>query len=418
MIYTIIAVFNSYFFFYLPFYFYDVLKVEHDLLAIIQMMVLLTPVFLPPILGFMYDKITKNVHVIISIACFMLPFVFLFVLVNMVDIFNFFLFFTLAYSAIWLIRGGMIKHYMNALSSGTKETQTKIMTKTVLISQSSSIFGTLLTMLFYFSITDIASVDNWRMFLFLGFFVSLPILFSVFLKTSFLPDNRTMTEPIKDRENNMKSKKKYYLLIPLISTFLLMFFTETDELYHYSVPSWVGNTFGFGPLDLYFKTIIISYLCAILGNYLANKLYSRFIKRLTHKDKELSPNKQEEMKDIFIRKILFILFLAYQGMLWLSFSSDFIIFIVIWWTILPILGSALKIYLSFLISTQAIQLKKYKTMAYMLQISIANIGMLVFTPLGIFLYPILGMNSLVLISITLSTFYLIINLQQIRSSKK
>jgi len=417
IIYTIIAIFNTYFVYYLPFYFYDVLKVENELLAILQMIVLFTPVFLPPLLGILYDRINKYNHAIVSIACLILPFAFFFVLSNMEDIFNFFLFFTFAYSAIWLIRGAMIKNYLNALSTEDKDLQASIMTKTVYISQSSSILGTLLTMVLYFSINDISSVADWRLFLFLGFFISLPILSSIFLNTTIRPSINLISDTEKKMNHRLTKKSKYHLLIPIISTVLLMFFTETDELYRYSLPSWIGTAFSYQSLDIYFKTVILSYFCAIFGNFLAKKLYSRFITKISKKN-ELPSDKLEELKGVFIRKVLLFLFISYQAILWWSFNSDFFTFIIIWWTLLPILGSALKIYLTFLISRQAIQLKKYKTTAYMLQTSIANIGMLVFTPIGIFLYPIIGMRLLVLVSIIISTFYLIINLHQISSSKK
>jgi len=414
IIYTVIALFRSYFITYLPFYFYDVIQIENSLLALIQMMVLVTPVILPPLLGYLYDNMSApRVYPVILFSCLVLPLSFIIVLLNMENIISFFLFFTIAYGAIWFIRGGMIKNYLTAVSNEKGAMQAKIMSNTVYITHTSSLLGTLLTIIFYFFIDDITSVLSWRLFLFLGFVASIPIISIIFLKHSIVPKIELEEEVINGKEGTRGLK---IILLPLLSTFILMFFNETDELFNYSLPSWIGVNFGLTTLDIFFKTIIISYIFALLGNYLMKRLYELHCKKSRKEDTNEREVKRKQ--EIFMRRCLFFGFIIYNSFLMYSFYADELIFLIIWWFFLPFIGAIIRIFMSILISSIAIRSQKHKTLAYILQISVANIGMLIFTPLGIFLYPVIGMISLVALSLSVSSFFLFINLWHLNFSRK
>ncbi|MHA1257226.1 MAG: MFS transporter, partial [Promethearchaeota archaeon] len=233
-LYFAISVIRIFLVIYVPVYLLNVLNVNTSQLAFIQVFVYLI-MFSGPILGYIFDRYTKNKKLILISSSILFLVSFLFSVLNGSNLSIFGLFLALNLLAQEFIKVGVSKMIIDHSSSeGVKDGNLAA------INISSNVGSFIPSVVFLFTVSDIFNIGQWNGFFFIGFLSSLPII----LSTVLLRETATKAEiNLEQHEANTISLggNNTSNLILLFLSYLLIW---SDKLYQFPFSSWILTRFG------------------------------------------------------------------------------------------------------------------------------------------------------------------------------
>ena len=383
VVYFTINIMNIYLLIYFPLYFFDILKINRNDLALTQL-VSRSMLILAIFLGYFFDRYTQKKKIIISISGIIL-FVsfFLFILLrNTIFWFGFFLSISLATRTV--IQTGMSK-LMFELVKLNEDLKKNV----ILISNASSSLGAFIpTIFFSIIVLDFYSFSLWNSFFLIGWIISVPLLLTFFLikdtthKKSEIQNKEMLIEQIK--EENLDSHSNFWLIILIYVSYFLFW---GSYLFGYPLSSWITSNFGQSAFKFYSSLYVIFFLFNVSGFFIAKRIY-----------------KKGNEKKIIIIGIFCVgsLFLVYP---YVSFPIFFFLYSIE----ALIYGLVISNFLYIIIDIS--RRGKYENLKYQIMQSSSYAGNAIFTSLGIFLSSYFSTTSLMMTSallVLLATIPLIV----------
>ena len=391
-LYFAISVIRIYLVVYLPVYLLNILNVDRSQLAFIQVFVYLV-MFSGPILGYLFDRYSKNKKLIIISSSILFLASFLLTVFSGRNLGVFGLFFALNLLSQEIVRVGISKMIIDLSFNETVKDN-----NLVAINISSNIGSFIPSVVFLFTVNDIFNVNQWNSFFFIGFLSSLPII----LSTVFLRE--TANKPEKNSEQCEKDVislgGNYTLnLILLFLSFLLIW---SDNLYRFPFMSWILTRFGEEGFNIYSLLYVVLILLniggCIMGQRISNKMNNRINKIMVKKRYKLDvkDDSQDEVLYAFKlsnrKKIIAITVGLYAVLTFLMAISDFLFFMIIQGIMQVIAGVMMLNYTSLMMTIS--NNGKYKTFKYQcLKIAIV-LSYVILIPLGTFFSAFIQIETL------------------------
>jgi len=352
--------------------------------------------FSGPILGYVFDRYTKNKKLILISSSILFLVSFLFSVLNGSNLSIFGLFLALNLLAQEFIKVGISKMIIDHSSSeGVKDGNLAA------INISSNVGSFIPSVVFLFTVNDIFNVNQWNGFFFIGFLSSLPIILSTFL----LKETATKAEiNLEQHETNTISLGGNNTL-NLILLFLSYLLIWSDKLYQFPFSSWILNKFGEEGFNVYSLLYIVLILLNIggwiIGQRISNRENNRINEYMTtkHLKPDLQNNDQDEvlyaLKFSNRKRIIAITVGLYAVLTFLMAMSDFLFLMIIQGVIQLIAGVMMLNYTSLMMTIS--NNGKNKTFTFQcLKMSYA-FSCVIFIPLGTYFSAFIQIEALFIV---------------------
>ncbi len=371
VVYFTINIMNIYLLIYFPLYFFDVLNINRQALALTQFISKST-LILAIFLGYFYDKFAQKKKFIISISGAIFFFSFLLFILFRNTLFWFGVFLSISLVTKTVIQTGMSKLMFELVKSNED-----LKKNVILISNASSSLGAFIpTIFFSIIVLDFYSFSLWNSFFLIGWIISFPLLLTFFLIKDTNHERINTQNEIKlvpqNQEIGISSKSKLWLTIIVYVSYFLFW---GSYLFGYPLSSWITFKFGQNAFKFYSSFYIIFFLFNMTGFFIAKKI---------HKE-------GNETKVIMIGIFSVVsLFLIYP------YISFFPIFFILYSFEAFIYGLVISNFLYIIIDIS--RRGKYENLKYQIMQSSSYLGNAIFTSLGIFLSSYFSTTSLMVIS--------------------
>ena len=414
-LYFAISVIRIYLVIYLPVYLLNILNVDRSQLAFIQVFIYLV-MFSGPILGYFFDRYSKNKKLIIIFSSILFLASFLLSVLSGRNLGAFGLFLALNLLSQEIVKVGILKMIIDLPSSKSVKDS-----KIVAISISLNIGSFIPSVLFLFTVSDISNINQWNSFFFIGFLTSLPIILSAVLlkeKTNKPEKNFEQCE----RDIISLGGKNTLNFILLFLSYLLIW---SDNLYKYPFSSWILTRFGKEGFNIYSLSYIVLIFLNIVGWIIGQRISKKEnksinnIKAKNQNKLDLTIDNQVEVLYAFKLsnriRIIAITIGLYTVLTFLMAVSDFLFLMIIQGIIYMISGVMMLNYTSLImmISNNG----KYKTFTYQcLKLAIA-LSYVILIPLGTFFSAFIQIETLFITAGFLSMLSLIpLKLMRVKSN--
>jgi hypothetical protein len=254
-LYFALSVIRIYLVVYVPAFLLNILLINRSQLAFIQVFVYLV-MFFGPILGYLFDRYTKNKKLILisSIHLFLISFLFTVLNGSSVGIFGIFL-------ALNLIAQKFIEVIVSKIIIESSKNEHVKDGNLAAINISSNIGSFIPSVIFLFTVNNIFDVNQWNVFFIFGFFSSLPIILSIFLIRETTKNSKKKEEKFENEAVNFGGSNTYNLILLFLSYLLIW----SDKLYQFPFSSWILSKFGEEGFNIYSLFYIILILLNISG---------------------------------------------------------------------------------------------------------------------------------------------------------
>ena len=404
-LYFAISVIRIFLVIYVPVYLLNILNVDTSQLAFIQVFVYFV-MFSGPILGYVFDRYTKNKKLILISSSLLFLVSFLFSVLNGSNLGIFGLFLALNLLAQEFIKVGVSKMIIDHSSSeGVKDGNLAA------INISSNVGSFIPSVVFLFTVSDIFNINQWNVFFFIGFLSSLPIIFATVL----------LRETTNKSEKNFKQSEGEIIslgrnnTLNLILLFLSYLLIWSDKLYQFPFSSWILTRFGEEGFNIYSLLYIVLILLNIggwiIGQRISNKETNKIDKIMdnNHNKLDLEEDNQDEMLYAFKlsnrKRTIAITVGLYAVLTFLMAFSDFLFLMIVLGVIQVIAGVMMLNYTSLMMTIS--NNGKYKTFTFQcLKMSYA-FSCVIFIPLGTYFSDFIQIESLFITVGFLAMFSLI-----------
>ena len=397
LLYFALSVIRIYLIIYIPVFLLNILSIDRGQLAFVQIFVY-TVMFSGPLLGFLFDKYSKNKKMIIfsSSILFLASFLLSVFGVNNIGIFGLFL-------AINLLSHEIVKVGVSKMIIDHSTNESVKDSSLASINISSNIGSFIPSVVFLFTVSSIFDINQWNNFFLVGFLCSLPIIIStIILRETGSTISRTANTEIIVKEDTIYNKKNSLNLFLLFLSYLLIW---SDKLYQFPFSSWILDKFGEEGFNIYSLLYIALVLLNIGGWIIGQRISAREDRKInrTINKKCLNSNIEElnhekTLYDIKVsnrRKIIGITVGLYVVLTFLMVVSDFIFLMIIQGLIQIVAGVMMLNYTS-LMMTMANN-GKYKTFTFQcLKIAYA-FSCVIFLPLGTFFSAFIQIEVIIII---------------------
>jgi len=395
-LYFAISVIRIYLVIYLPVYLLNILLIDRSQLAFIQIFVYLV-MFSGPILGYFFDKYSKNKKFIMISSSILFLISFLLSVFGGRNLGVFGLFLALNLVSQEFIKVGISKLIIDHSSSeGVKDGNLAA------INISSNIGSFIPSIVFLFAVNDIFNLNQWNSFFFIGFLASLPIIFSTVIL------RETAHPPVLER--NLENDEKDIIsfggnnTLNIVLLFLSYLLIWSDKLYQFPFSSWILTRFGEDGFNTYSMLYIVLILLNIGGWIIGQRISNRENNRINkiiiknHNKLEVLSNNKDELRYAFKlsnrKRNIFITVGLYIILTFLMAISDFLFLMIIQGIIQVIAGVMMLNYTSLMMTISNIG--KYKTFTFQcLKIAYA-FSCVIFLPLGTFLSAFIQIEILII----------------------
>ncbi len=396
LLYFALSVIRIYLVIYLPVFLLNILNVNRGELAFIQLFVYLV-MFSGPILGYLFDRYSKNKRLIIfsSSILFLASFLLSVFGVGNLGVFGLFL-------AINLLSHEIVKVGVSKMIIDHSSSESVKDGNLAAINISSNVGSFIPSVVFLFTVSDIFNLNQWNGFFFIGFLASLPIILSTVLlrETSNISDRDKSIEKIV-KENISSGGNNSLNLILLFLSYLLIW---SDKLYQFPFSSWILTRFGEYGFNLYSLFYIIFILLNIGGWIIGQRISSRENNKINHfiTESRYEIDNEESIKDKTLfafklsnrRKIIAITVGFYVVLTFFMAISDFLFLMIIQGVIQVIAGVMMLNYTSLMMTMS--NNGKYKTFTFQcLKIAYA-FSCVIFLPLGTYLSAFIQIEVLII----------------------
>jgi len=394
LLYFAISVIRIYLVIYLPVYLLNILLINRSQLAFIQVFVYLV-MFSGPILGYFFDRYSKNKKLIMvsSSILFLVSFLLSVFGGSNLGIFGIFL-------ALNLISQELIKVGISKLIIDHSSTEGVKDSSLVAINISSNIGSFIPSIVFLFTVSDIFNINQWNIFFFIGFLSSLPIILSTILLRE-KPNNLKLN--LQESETNITNLGENNLL-NLILLFLSYLLIWSDKLYQFPFSSWILTRFGEDGFNVYSLLYIVLILLNIGGWIIGQRISNNENKKIkdVNFENNTDPNLRNAIQDKNIyayklanrKKIITITVGVYVILTFLMAMSDFVFLMIIQGVIQVIAGIMMLNYTSLMMTIS--NNGKYKTFTFQcLKISYA-LSCVLFIPLGTYFSAFIQIEVLII----------------------
>jgi len=362
--------------------------------------------FSGPILGYVFDRYTKNKKLILISSSLLFLVSFLFSVLNGSNLGIFGLFLALNLLAQEFIKVGVSKMIIDHSSSeGVKDGNLAA------INISSNVGSFIPSVVFLFTVSDIFNINQWNVFFFIGFLSSLPIIFATVL----------LRETTNKSEKNFKQSEGDIISLGgnnnlnLILLFLSYLLIWSDKLYQFPFSSWILTRFGEEGFNIYSLLYIVLILLNIggwiIGQRISNKETNKIDKIMdnNHNKLDLEEDNQDEMLYAFKlsnrKRTIVITVGLYAVLTFLMAFSDFLFLMIVLGVIQVIAGVMMLNYTSLMMTIS--NNGKYKTFTFQcLKMSYA-FSCVIFIPLGTYFSDFIQIESLFITVGFLAMFSLI-----------
>ena len=391
-LYFAISVIRIYLVVYLPVFLLNILFIDRSQLAFIQVFVYLV-MFSGPVLGYLFDKYSKNKKLILISSSILFLVSFLLSVFGGRNLGVFGLFLALNLLSQEIVKVGVSKMIIDHSSSeGVKDGNL------VAINISSNVGSFIPSLLFLFTVSDIFNVNQWNGFFFMGFLFSLPIILSTVL----------LRETADKPEKNLEQREKNTIslggnnTLNLILLFLSYLLIWSDKLYQFPFSSWILTRFGEEGLNAYSLLYIVLILLNIggwvIGQRISNKETNKIDKIMTNNRNklDLEDNNQDEILYAFKlsnrKKIIVITVGIYAVLTFLMAISNFLFLMIIQGAVQIIAGIMMLNFTSLMMTIS--NNGKYKTFTFQcLKMSYA-LSCVIFIPLGTYFSAFIQIETL------------------------
>jgi MFS family permease len=407
LLYFALSVIRIYLVIYLPVFLLNILNVNRGELSFIQLFVYLV-MFSSPILGYVFDKYSKNKKLIIfsSSILFLASFLLSVVGVRNLGVFGLFL-------AINLLSHEIVKVGVSKMIIDHSSSESVKDGNLAAINISSNVGSFIPSVVFLFTVSDIFNLNQWNSFFFIGFLCSLPIIISAVLlrETANIPVRDKNIE-IKIGENTSPGGKNGLNLIFLFLSYLLIW---SDKLYQFPFSSWILTRFGEAGFNLYSLLYIVLILLNIggwiIGQRISSRENNRINKIISERNYKTNGEEFNQEKTLFAfklanrKKIIAITIGLYVVLTFLMAISDFLFLMIIQGVIQVIAGVMMLNYTSLMMTMS--NNGKYKTFTFQcLKIAYA-LSCVIFLPLGTYFSAFIQIEILIIIVGFLAMFSII-----------
>ncbi len=391
-LYFAISVIRIYLVVYLPVFLLNILFIDRSQLAFIQVFVYLV-MFSGPVLGYLFDKYSKNKKLILISSSILFLVSFLLSVFGGRNLGVFGLFLALNLLSQEIVKVGASKMIIDHSSSeGVKNGNL------VAINISSNVGSFIPSLLFLFTVSDIFNVNQWNGFFFMGFLFSLPIILSTVL----------LRETADKPEKNLEQREKNTIslggnnTLNLILLFLSYLLIWSDKLYQFPFSSWILTRFGEEGFNayslLYIALILLNIGGWVIGQRISNKETNKIDKIMTNNRNKLDveDNNQDEILYAFKlsnrKKIIVITVGIYAVLTFLMAISNFLFLMIIQGAVQIIAGIMMLNFTSLMMTIS--NNGKYKTFTFQcLKMSYA-LSCAIFIPLGTYFSAFIQIETL------------------------
>ena len=394
LLYFAISVIRIYLVVYLPVFLLDILNVDRSQLAFIQVFIYMV-MFSGPILGYIFDRYSKNkkLMIISSSILFLASFLLSVFGGRNLGVFGLFL-------AINLLSQEIVKVGISKMIIDLSKSEAVKDNNLVAINISSNVGSFIPSVVFLFTVNDIFNVNQWNGFFFIGFLSSLPIILGTVLL------RETANKPEKNSE---QCEKEIISLggnnnLNLFLLFLSYLLIWSDKLYQFPFSSWILTRFGEEGFKIYSLLYIVLILLNIggwiIGQRISNKENNR-INNIMAENRyklDIKNDNQDEVLYAFKlsnrKKIIAITVGLYAVLTFLMAISDFLFLMIIQGIIQVIAGVMMLNYTSLMITIS--NNGKYKTFTFQcLKIAYA-LSCVIFIPFGTYLSAFVPIETLMI----------------------
>ncbi|MHA1318901.1 MAG: hypothetical protein ACTSQ1_03705 [Promethearchaeota archaeon] len=382
LLYFAISVIRIFMVIYVPVYLLNILNVDTSQLAFIQVFVYLV-MFSGPVLGYIFDKYSKNKKLILvsSSILFLVSFLLSVFGGRNLGVFGIFLAFN-------LLSQEVIKVKVSQLIINLSKNEVLKDSSLASINISSNIGSFIPSIVFLVTVKDIFNINQWNGFFFIGFLFSLPIILSTVLlreTTNKLSVEKSHEQP--ERNFISLGSNNTFNLILLFLSYLLIW---SDKLYQFPFSSWILNKFGvegFNVYSLFYIVLILLNIAGwIIGQRISNKENNRINKIMAENRNKLTienENQEEILYSVKIsnrKRIIAITVGLYVVLTFLMAFSDFLFLMIIQGIIQVVAGVMMLNYTSLMMTIS--NNGKYKTFTFQCLKMAYALSCVIFIPLG------------------------------------
>ena len=406
LLYFALSVIRIYLVIYLPVFLLNILFIDRSQLAFIQIFVYLV-MFSGPILGYLFDRYSKNKKLIIFSSSILFLASFLLSMFGGRNLGVFGLFLAMNLLTQEIIKVGISKMIIdNSGNEGVKDSNLAA------INISSNVGSFIPSIVFLFTVSDIFNVNQWNVFFFIGLLSSIPIIFATILL------RETANRPEKSSEhceNDISISLGGNNTLNLILLFLSYLLIWSDKLYQFPFSAWILTRFGEEGFNMYSLLYIVLILLNI-GGWIIGQ-------RISNKENISKPDSKDDNQDSISyalklsnrKKIISITVGLYAVLTFLMAFSDFLFLMVIQGIIQVIAGVMMLNYTSLMMTIS--NNGKYKTFTFQcLKMSYA-LSCVIFIPIGTYFSAFIQIETLFITVGFLAMFSLIpLKLMRIKSN--
>ncbi len=404
LLYFAISVIRIYLVVYLPVFLLNVLNVNRSELAFIQIFIYLV-MFSGPILGYLFDRYSKNKKLIIISSSILFLASFLFSVFGGRNLGVFGLFLAINLLSQEIVKVGISKMIIDlSINEGLKDSSLTA------INISSNIGSFIPSVVFLFTVNDIFNVNQWNGFFFIGFLSSLPIILSTVLLRETAKKPEKKLEQCERDIISLGGNNNLNLFLLFLSYLLIW----SDKLYQFPFSSWILTRFGEQGFKIYSLLYIVLILLNIggwiIGQRISNKENNR-INNIVAENRYKLDIKNDNQNEVLYalklsnrKKIIAITVGLYVVLTFLMAISDFLFLMIIQGIIQVIAGVMMLNYTSLMITIS--NNGKYKTFLFQCLKLAYAFSCVIFIPLGTYFSDFIPIETLILIAGVLSTLAL------------
>ena len=393
-LYFAISVIRIYLVVYLPVFLLNILFIDRSQLAFIQVFVYLV-MFSGPILGYLFDRYSKNKKLIIILSSVLFLVSFLLSVLGGRNLGVFGLFLAINLFSQEIVKVGVSKMIIDLSSSESLKDS-----NLTAINISSNVGSFIPSVVFLFTVSDIFNINQWNGFFFIGFLSSLPIILSTVLLRETPKKLEKNFEQCERNIISLGENNKLNLFLLFLSYLLIW----SDKLYQFPFSSWILTRFGEEGFNIYSLLYIVMILLNIggwiIGQRMSNKKNKEINKIIAenHKNLDFSSDNQDEVLYVIKlsnrKKIITITVGFYAVLTFLMAISDFLFLMIIQGIIQLIAGVMMLNYTSLMMTIS--NNGKYKTFTYQcLKIAYA-LSCVIFIPLGTYFSAFIQIEMLII----------------------
>jgi len=397
LLYFALSVIRIYLIIYIPVFLLNILSIDRGQLAFVQVFVY-TVMFSSPILGFLFDRYTKNKKAIIFSFSILFLASFLLSVFGVGNIGIFGLFLAINLLSHEIVKVGVSKMIIDHSSSESVKDN-----NLAAINISSNIGSFIPSLLFLFTVSDIFNLNQWNGFFFIGFLTSLPIILSSVLlrETDNNLGQKNNFEENGNENINLGGKNGLNLILLFLSYLLIW----SDKLYQFPFSSWILTRFGEDGFNLYSLLYIVMVLLNIGGWIIGQRISSRENNKINTVTTEARDN-NNNIKELEHERVLYAFKLSnrrniiaitvglYVVLTFLMAISDFLFLMIIQGVIQVIAGVMMLNYTSLMMTMS--NNGKYKTFTFQcLKIAYA-FSCVIFLPLGTYFSGFIQIETLII----------------------